>query len=65
MRPFSDADLALAWEILKNLSDRAGIPEWLGREGDEGAERVVWDVAALIAQRGFVPTDVQGEGADK
>jgi hypothetical protein len=49
MRPFTDEDWDLAWTILKNLSDRAGIPEWLGDESDAAAKHVAWDVAALIA----------------
>lgn len=51
MRPFSDADYALAWAILKDLSDRAGVPEWLGVESDQAAKAVAWDIAALIARR--------------
>ena len=51
MRPFDDDDLALAWAILKNLSDRAGVPEWLGDESDSAAKGVAWDVATLIASR--------------
>lgn len=49
MRPYGDAELALAWVILKDLSDRAGIPEWLGSEGDDAAQEVAGAVATLIA----------------
>lgn len=41
-------DRFLAWAILKDLSDRAGIPEWLGSESDDAAKDVANDLAALI-----------------
>ncbi len=56
MRPFDDDDLALAWAILKDLSDRAGIPEWLGSDSDDAAKDVAWDIATLIAARRGSPS---------
>lgn len=41
----------LAWDILSDLSDRAGIPEWLGHKSDDAAQDVANEVAALIEPR--------------
>lgn len=43
-------DRDLAWAILDDLSDRAGIPEWLGRRFDDAARDVAKDVAQIIAE---------------
>ena len=42
-------DRHLAREILRDLSDRSGIPEWLGSETDPAARDVMKDIAELIA----------------
>lgn len=42
-------DRHLAWEILKDLSDRNGVPEWLGNDGDHAAKDIANDLALLIA----------------
>ena len=48
MVPYDEEDLAFAWEILKDLSDRAGIPEWLGEVDNDDAKFVARDLATLI-----------------
>ena len=43
-------DGELAWAILTDLSDRAGVPEWLGEKWNPSAKLVAIGVAAVIAR---------------
>lgn len=57
-------DRFLAWVILKDLSDRAGIPEWLGQESDDAARGVAKDLAELIAFHRENTVGSPSEGSD-
>lgn len=46
----SKADRELAWAILDDLSDRGGIPEWLGDRDDPAARNVSSAVAEIISR---------------
>jgi hypothetical protein len=51
----------LVREILKDLSDRAGVPEWLGSEHDDGAmlvrDELVRDVVEPFLSKLVNPSD--------
>lgn len=37
-----------AWLILQDLSDRAGVPEWLGSKSNKDAQYVAAEVAEIL-----------------
>ena len=55
MRPYSDADLALAWRILAAIKERAGsdVPEWFANPGGAFARLAADDIATLIAEHRY------------
>lgn len=42
---------ALAWEIMADLADRSGIPEWLSDKEDPAALLVAEEIAEIIDRR--------------
>lgn len=58
-----DQDLALAWIILEDLSERSDVPGWIGDRQDLATIDMAKEIAQLIAQhRGLCLANAQSGG---